>query len=83
MPTRTTAPAEAAPAAPTGTPDERLAALLEQSNLVARYLEAHGRWVEEHHRGNSASTVVRRLTFCACPVCADARAALGLVEEAS
>lgn len=55
-------------------PDARLAAA---EDLVRRYLEAHGSWREETHRGNNQTTVVRVLVPCECPVCTDARAHLG------
>lgn len=46
--------------------------------IVARYLENHGRWQTETHRDHAGARQQDVLVGCACPICADARAALKL-----
>ena len=54
--------------------------LLEDGDLVARYLEAHGTWEDHHTRTHLGLTTERKLRYCECPICTDARAALNLTD---
>lgn len=54
--------------------------LLEDGDIVARYLEQHGEWVEHHNRTHLGLNTERKLRYCECPICTDARAALNLAD---
>lgn len=81
------------PALPRGSVDERFAVALGGTGataLLARYLEQHGRWETHTARiktsadgvadGGAITVETRVLVWCACPICADARAYLKLEE---
>lgn len=67
----------AAAAATGGTLTEAVAA---GERLVWRYLEQHGVYEDHHTRTHLGLTTERKLRYCECPICTDARAALNLTD---